>query len=147
MFDLKKFGIIWLLVIMVVVLFVLSRLFPHSTIYDLAKINFHPASPSPKVNVFSENISVIVNNSSSQYAHVVSATSPYLALVEAAKAENQAVEIVRSNSGIMVDKVGGVASSATAQWTFKVNGKTVNESADLVELKPGDTVEWTLVRN
>ena len=146
MFDLKKYGIIWLLVVIVVVLFALSRLFPHGTIYDLANINFHPASPSPKLNDFSKNITVTVNNGSTSFTQVVAATNPYLALVEAAKAENLKVEITQVSGGVMVEKVGNVANSANAQWTFKVNGNTVNQTADQVVLKPGDTVEWALVK-
>lgn len=151
MFDLQKFGIIYLLIAIVAVLFVATKLFPNAKMTDFANLNLRSyiptnATPSAKLNTFAENVIVTITVGGQQQNYTVGASNAYLALVEAAKKENKTVKSQQSSSGVLVESVGGFGSG-TDVWTFKVNGDSVNESPDKVTLKPGDKVEWMLISN
>lgn len=137
--DFKKYGIIYILLFIVIVLFILTRLFPGMTIYDLGKLKLR-GSPSPSAEL---SITVQINLGEEEKVYSgIEASNVYLALVEAGKQEDLKLETSQGSFGVVVEQIGEIKNTESMAWTFSVNGESSNIRADEFKLEPGDKVEW-----
>ena len=62
--------------------------------------------------------------------------------LEALQASGIDVVVKDSSMGKYVDSIGGLATSGSNGWMYKVNGQSPTKSAAEYNLKSGDTVDW-----
>ena len=138
--DFKKYGIVYLLIILVAALFIASRIYP-----DIRLNTFIPtASP---VSSPSQAVTVVVDNGDKQKTYTnVTAPNAYLALVEAVKQDNLEVGTKQYDFGILVTSIGTYVNSTAKAWIYYVNGKSGDVSADKKLVAVGDKVEWKYVK-
>lgn len=148
--DFKKFGIVYLLIGIVGVLFVLTKVvFPGVTLDQLTKQQFGNgnASSSADFSSLKEGVRAEIDFGDNKKSYEnISASNAYLVLVEAAKKDNLGVEIKQYDFGILVEKVGNYTNSKDRVWVYYVNGESGNVAADKKEIKNGDLVEWKYVK-
>lgn len=66
-----------------------------------------------------------------------------LAVLERLSTENDFSLVTKeSDFGVFVEEISGVKNSQKQFWLFYVNGQMAQLSADKLELKNGDLVEW-----
>lgn len=146
MFDLKKFGAVYLLLTVVLVLFVLSRLFPGKTIYDfMGSRSSLTATPSAALQSQTtvQNLTVVLDFGNQQKTYTnIAAANAYLALVEAAKQDKYDVGIQQYDFGVQVIEVGDFAATPTQGWSYFINDIAGDTPPDRKALSPNDRVEW-----
>lgn len=139
--NFKKYGIVYLLVVLVLMLFILSRLFPKVTVRSLLNERL-AASPKPST-VETSLVTVTIDFGTEQKTYSnIQASNAYLALVEAAKQDKLEVEIKQYDFGIMVQKIGDFTNTATQAWGFYINEQAGQEAADKTKVTPGDKILW-----
>ena len=150
MFDLKKFGAVYLLLAVVLVLFVLSRLFPNKTIFDfMGSGGSLTATPSAGLQTQTtvQNLTVVLDFGTEQKTYTgIAAANAYLALVEAAKQDQLEYSSEEYGYGIQVTKVGNFAASATHSWAYFVNDIAGDAAPDRKTLSANDRIEWKYIQ-
>jgi len=150
MFDLKKFGAVYLLLAVVLVLFVLSRLFPNKTIFDfMGSPSSLTATPSAGLQTQTtvQNLTVILDFGSEQKTYTnIAAANAYLALVEAAQKGQLEVTIQQYEYGVQITKVGEFVASATHGWAYFVNDVAGDTAPDRKTLSANDRIEWKYIQ-
>lgn len=56
------------------------------------------------------------------------------------------IETIPFKIGIYVASINGIPGNSSEGWVFKINGKSIPESADSVETFKQDRIEWHFVR-
>lgn len=139
--NIKKYGIVYILLALVVAVFLVTRLFPNFKIADIITIE---STPSAQV---ANGVTVEINfgeNGPKTYRDIV-APNAYLALVESAKQIGWEVETKQYDFGLMVQKVGPYENNKEKSWIYFVNGSAGETSADQKLIMSGDKVEWKYV--
>ena len=139
--NIKKYGIVYILLALVIAVFLVTRLFPNAKIADFVTTE---STPSAQVT---NGITVDINfdeSSTKTYQNIV-APNAYLALVEAAKQIGWEVETKQYDFGLMVQKVGPYENTSEKSWIYFVNGAAGETSADQKMIVSGDKVEWKYV--
>ncbi len=126
--DFKKHGIIYVLIIVVIVLFLATRLFPHIRLTDVMSGKL---IGTPSAALKTTGSSVVINFGDSQKTYTtISATTVYLALLEAAKQDKLDIAIRQYQFGIGVEKIDALANTAENTWIYSVNGQIGDVPAD-----------------
>lgn len=134
--DFKKYGIVYILLVLLVSVFIASRLFPNTTFTDLV-----PVSVSTTSNQDSIAVDVDFGEGPKTYENIT-APNAYLALVEAVKQNGWEVSTKQYDFGVMVEQVGPYANTSERAWIYYVNGASGDVAADQKLLVAGDKVEW-----
>lgn len=143
--DFKNYGIIYALIVLVVGVFLFTRLYPQTKWGTVTK------RLEPKVategGVIGSSVVIVDFGFGGKTYSSITAPNAYLALVEAVKAENLEVVTGQVENGLEVVKVGEVETGSAGSWTYLVNGQKQDVPPDTKLLYRGDTVEWKFVRN
>ncbi|MEK7165334.1 MAG: hypothetical protein AAB874_00820 [Patescibacteria group bacterium] len=133
--DIKNYGIIYLLVFFVAILFIATRLFPNLKLSNLVQTR----TQTPQV----QTIVVIVDFGTERKTYAsITAPNAYMALVEAVKQDGLEVTTGQLDGGISVEKVGTFANDRAKHWVYEVNGKRETITPDARVLLVGDSVVW-----
>jgi len=159
--DLKKFGIVYLLVGFVAVVFVLTRfVFPGVTMQDLMQQQVErtrevqdasatPSASSAETVTNGENSQTMVlidfGDSERTYQNI-NATNAYAALTEAAGRDGLDVVTKDYDFGKLVESINNKANTTDRVWVYYVNGASADVAADRKSINPGDRVEWKYVK-
>ena len=142
--DFKNYGIIYALIILVVGVYIFSRLYPQ------ASSGIFSTRTQPRIATSSANLTSVVivdfGFGGKTYSSIT-APNAYLALVEAVKAENIEVSTRQGDKGLEVVKVGELANGSIGRWIYSVNGQQQDVAPDSKLLYAQDTVEWKFVKN
>ncbi len=139
--NFKKYGVVYLLIILAVSLFIVNRIFPQYKLLNLRSSIVPTSAPSLTTNP--EGIKVIINFSDkSEEADNIKAENAYGALVELGKKENIDIKTKTYDFGVFVESIGGFANSTDKAWIYYVNGTSGDIAADKKIVNKGDTVEW-----
>ncbi len=140
--DFKKYGVVYILLFLVAVVFVGTRLLPNVT-------SLRPVpslEPTPVIEIKTlVNVTMDFGSEKKSYSDVV-ATNAYQALVEAGKKDSLEIIIKQYSFGVLVEGIGQYKNSPDKAWVYYVNGISGDTASDKKELNGGDYVEWKYVK-
>lgn len=140
--DFKKYGIVYLMVFVLVLVFIGTRLFPNLTLEQLIRSgDSTQSSVAPDSQLPQVSVTINFETEKKNYTDIA-AKNPYEALLTAAAKDKLEVGTKQYDFGIFVEKIGSTASKEDRAWIYYVNGKSGDIAADKKELKTGDSVEW-----
>lgn len=142
--DFKNYGIIYLLVFFVIVVFIFTRLFPEFKFNSITR----PTTTNVATDSATNSVIVMVDFGFGGKSYTsITAPNAYLALVEAVKGEEMEVGTRQGPNGLEVVKVGDVETGSAGRWIYVVNGTQMDTAPDTRLILAGDTVEWKFVKN